>query len=69
MTREQFHYFMRDPRTGPRLDAMLADNARVDRAQAPPHACCGEYGAVVHCEDGIDTWTCPYGHTWTTTCR
>jgi len=30
VTREQFRKFLGDPTTGPRLDAMLDDNARVD---------------------------------------
>lgn len=37
--RDAFHAFLGDPKTGPKLDAMLADNAATDAAIVPPVLC------------------------------
>lgn len=72
MTREAFHSLMIDPTTPARLDAMIADCARVDRETAArgPHPCCPDFGTVVFCTGDEDTWECLCcHHTWAAPCR
>lgn len=68
MSPEAFRALLRDPKTGPRLDAMIADNARVD-AQGP-RECCADWAAVESCDGLTDRWVCPWcGRTWEAPCR
>lgn len=61
-----FHTFMRDPRTPGRLAAMVADNARVDRALAEQQRPCPVCPKAAWLEsdgpDGLRFFMCPEGH-------
>lgn len=71
MTKAAFGALLRDPKTGPRLDAMLADNGRVvDEPTLGPRECCADFAVVICCDGETDTWECPFcGHVWTAPCR
>lgn len=69
MSPEQFRALLRDPSTGPRLDRALAEDRVIDARERGPRACCADFGRVVACEDGIDVWVCPFGHTWKAACQ
>ena len=72
MTKEAFHALITDPATGPRPDAMLADNAAVDRQLAivGRKDCCADFAYVIFCDGDTDTFECPFcGHAWTAPCR
>lgn len=72
MTKPEFHALMVNTATGPRLSAMLADNARVDQqlVLAGRKDCCADFAFVIFCDNVTDTWECPFcGYTWTAPCR
>ena len=76
MTAAAFRRLLTDPRTGPRLDAMLADCAHVDAQLATaanrpgPRACCGEYARVSACDGVTDIWLCPVcERSWAAVCQ
>lgn len=83
MTPEAFRALLRDPATGPRLDAMLAANRALDAqvsatneviALAPkvnsPRDCCADFAYVTICDGATDTWICPFCTArWEAPCR
>ena len=84
MSPEQFRALMVNPKTGPRLIAMLQDNARVDAAIAADaralddavavplgqHECCLDHWRVVKCDGTTDLRECwCCGFQWEEPCR
>lgn len=66
MTREQFRALLVHPLTGPLLDRMLADNARIDG----PRQCCGEFGIIAQCDGATDEFYCGIcERVWQAPCR
>lgn len=67
MTPDQiaFHRFLQDPKTGPRLDAALADCDRIDRGIADRQRICPVCSKPATLEstgpDGLKSYMCPNG--------
>ncbi len=70
MTLLAFNRFLNDPRTGPKLDAALAEDARMAEAEkVGPRDCCAAYASIRECDGVTDRWICGIcERTWTTPC-